>query len=675
MNVNLVDFLELFNKDIQYSVPKWQRRYSWNKSTIQQLVKDLETIARIDNEHARHFGGTLITYSEMTPLGSADIHHVVDGQQRLTTISVLLICIAAELKEKGSTQQWSSRKIREAYLENHMHPKTKLRLQDKDHEEYQRILQGYPVGDGKISGSWNILRKAVSLVGPDNLMKGLSRLRVISFTCKSSDDPQQIFESLNATGVPLTEGEKVKNWLLMGLDHEAQEELYQTNWIKIEKCLKEEPSDLIDEFLRDFLRWKTGENWGKNKIYDNLRRWWLGSGKTDKVYLGAELARLAELYGKITGTSGQDQSADVADLLRHLRSIGLDVHRPFTLRLLDDATRPEDTGAHEKMLIEALKALSTWLTRTWLSRKPTSGLNSEFARFAHHNMNILDGDSYADYWITEIQKLRYSRISVPNKDELEEGIMRRKAYGGKTTDAAKSILWTMNYLSGGKDIAPRIEDVSLEHIMPRALNKKWREYLGDGADELHATYKNILPNLTLVTKGFSPEISNRIYKAKQEYYWKSDIWLTWQLSESHHDWNEEDLVRRGRYLVELVLECWPWENISRAKVRWRIGWGDWNEEKKYAQMLLNVAANLLDIDTKGNSDLLVGDRKNKDIFLSGREPSSLGRFRPIPRYPQYVVNLNFSGDSIVSLCKDMSRRCGVSIDIEYIKRQSEGSKK
>ena len=674
MNVNLVDFLELFNKDIQYSVPRWQRRYSWNKLTIEQLIKDLETIARVDDEHAKHFGGTLITYSEKTPLGSTDIYHVVDGQQRLTTISILLICIAVELKEKGSTQQWSSRKIREAFLENRMQPRTKLRLQDRDNEAYQRILQGHSVGDGKIAESWKILRKAVTSVGPDNLMRGLSRLRVISFTCKSSDDPQQIFESLNATGIALTEGEKVKNWLLMGMDNVIQEELYNDYWCKIETSVGglSDPKR-IDEFLRDFLRLKTGENYGMKLTYTNLRRWWYSlEGTRLRDSLCQELARLAGIYGKITGTNGQHQNAEVSDLLRHLRSIGLDVQRPFTLRLLDDATKPEITGAYEGGLIEALQALSTWLTRIWLSAKPTAGLNTEFAQFAHQHIKIAYHESYADYWIKEIQKLRYSRIAVPNENEIGEGLMRRKAYGGKVTDATKSILWTINYHFGGKSINPRIEDVSIEHIMPRTLSKEWKEHLGEDADDLHATYKDILPNLTLVGKGFGPEISNRIFKLKQEYYQRSDIWLTRQLSESHQDWNEEDLIQRGRHLIELILQCWPWENVSRAKIRWRIGQNSWNDEKKYSQMLLNVVASLLDADHKGNSELLLGHRISKDIFLSGTEPKGKGRFQSIPKYPKYVMNLNFNRSTIVNLCKDMSRRCGCIIDIEYIKSHNGG---
>ena len=660
MNVHLVDFLELFNRDIQYSVPQWQRRYSWNKSTVEQLVKDLTTVAQVDDEHVRHFGGTVITYSESTPPGMANIYHVVDGQQRLTTISILLICIAMELKEKGSTPQWDSHKIREAYLENRMQPTTKLCLQDKDHEEYESILYGYPRGDGKITQSWMVLRKAVASAGPDNLMRGLSRLRVISFTCKPSDDPQQIFESLNATGVPLTEGEKVKNWLLMGLDRETQGELYQTYWIKIENCLKGEKSDQIDEFLRDFLRWKTGENWGRNKIYENLRRWWLKIGSKDRTDLCKEFARLAELYGKITGTNGQHQNAEVSDLLQHLRSIGFDVHRPFTLRLLDDATRPETTGASEKNVIKVLESLSIWLTRLWLADKTTSGLNTQFASFAYDKHT--QRGPYADYWIGKIKKLRYSRIAVPNEKEIAEGIAKRKAYGGKATNVAKTILWTMNNKLG--NYAPlRIEDLSVEHIMPRTLSEEWRGYLGKDVAELKEKYGNSLVNLTLVGKRFNPEISNQIYSQKRKLYKESSFRLTRDLAQKYENWRAEDMDARGQELTELALECWPWENVTRAKIRWRISGGDWREEKKYSKMLLNVVAELLDFDPERKSELLLGNY----IRMGSKRHST--RFRQVPGHEEYVANIDYTGDAICKRCTKMAERCGETIEFEYRNKQ------
>lgn len=673
INVNLINFLDLFNKQVQYSVPKWQRRYSWDESTIQQLIKDLVSVSERDDENAKHFGGTLITYSENTAPGSTQIDHVVDGQQRLTTISILLVCIADKLEKTETSGQWNSEKIRGVYLRNQLDPPRKLKLQEEDDEEYRRIMNGRVGGNGKVAEAWKILRSEIASVSPELLMRGLSRFQVIGFKCGKYDDPQQIFESLNATGIALTEGEKVKNWLLMGLDSKAQEKLYQDHWHKLEKCLDAIPEPKrIDEFVRDFLRWKTGENKGKKYVYADLRRWWYKlEGSEDRVLLCEELARLAELYGKITGTNGRHESNEIDGLLRDLRGIGFDVHRPFTLRLLDDATRSDATGANEEELAKVLRALCTWLIRLWVAGKSTSGLNTEAASFAHRE-DRRSMQSYAEYWINEIGKLRYSRIAVPNEEEIREGIRKRKAYGGKASDVARTILWKINSRLG-RDAPPRIEDLSLEHIMPRKLSEEWQEYLGEDRDDLYGDYINSLANLTLVGKEFNAEISNQIYAEKRKLYQNSTVMLTRKLAQSFEHWQEEDIEERIQELTELVLKCWPWENVIRARGRWRIvGEHDWRNEKKYSDMLVNVISILLDEDPKGNSERLLGNRVRKDIFLLGERPIGTGSFRQIPRHNEYEVYTHFSGQDICKLCLEMSERCDVQIEIDVSKKTNEG---
>ncbi len=671
MNIDLINFLQLFDGPVQYSVPTWQRRYSWDKATIEQLIRDLETISKSDQENASHFGGTLITYSETTPAGTAQIFNVVDGQQRLTTISILLACIAEKLAETGPTEQWSSEKIIDIYLKNQLDPPRKLNLQDGDEEEYRRILKGCPEGEGKVTAAWKVLRSDVDSVGSDCLMKGLSRFKVISFTSEPYDDPQQIFESLNATGVPLTEGEKVKNWLLMGQDNKTQDQLYQDYWCKIEESLNalHEPKR-IDEFLRDFLRWKTGDTYGISHTYTNLRQWWYKTeGAKDKNSLCEDLARLSGLYGKITGTNGHHENGEVDGLLRYLRGLRIDVHRPFTLRLLDDATRPDIAGANEEELVSVLRALSTWLTRIWLSGKSLAGLNHEFARFAHRSADH-DTETYADYWIAEIKKLKNTGVAVPNDEEIRWGIRNRNAYGRKASDAARIIFWNLNSrLSNAAD--PSVEELSIEHIMPRKLSHEWREYLGSEADELHGKYLNSLANLTLVGKEFNSEISNQAFAKKRELYEESTFSFTRKLAQSYVSWREEDIERRVQELTDLVVECWPWENVSHAVARWRINQGNWQEEKYFGAILLNVIAEILDINLEENSKRLSGDRVSRDLFLSGMEPLTKGtRFASIPRHDQYVVNVGHSANAISKICREMGETCGVEVEIESLKQST-----
>ena len=219
MHAHHIEFLELLNGQVQYVVPRWQRRYRWGQADIERLVEDLLTVA-VAGPVAAHYGGTLLTFPEPGAAGVVKIFRVVDGQQRLTTVSILLACVAAKLGPEGQCGDWTAQIIRDDRLTNP--GKTpekfhKLRLQDGDDEEYQLGLKGKSTGAGAVAQAWRIARRLVARNDIALLLRGLERLRVVSIGLHANEDPQQIFESLNATGRPLTESEKVKNWLLIGV--------------------------------------------------------------------------------------------------------------------------------------------------------------------------------------------------------------------------------------------------------------------------------------------------------------------------------------------------------------------------------------------------------------------------------------------------------------------------
>ena len=298
-----IAFLELFNSQVQYVVPRWQRRYCWDQSDIERLVDDLLTVAQAPaDSKLAHYGGTLLTFPESRAAQPVTVRRVVDGQQRLTTVSILLACIAEVLGSNGRCEGWTAQTIRNDRLTNQDKPPVrfrKLRLQDGDEEEYRSGLEGNLHGVGAVAQAWRIARRLVRRSDIAQLIVGLERLRVVSIGLREYDDPQQIFESLNATGRPLTESEKLKNWLLMGLLDAEQQELHDRHWKRIEASLNAEYStDRIDTFLRDFLRWKTGELRGVRHVYEDLRRWAVRNGRAeDRPSLCSELADIAERYG------------------------------------------------------------------------------------------------------------------------------------------------------------------------------------------------------------------------------------------------------------------------------------------------------------------------------------------------------------------------------------------
>ena len=678
MYANHIDFLDLLDGTVQYIVPRWQRRYRWGQSDIERLVDDLLTIAEAGPD-AAHYGGTLLTFPEPDSAGVVRRYRVIDGQQRLTTVSILLACIAARIGPEGRCGDWTAQHIRNRLTNSEQPPEKsrKLRLQDGDEIEYQRGLDGKPDGAGAVTQAWKTARRLVNKHDASRLLKGIERLRVVSIGLGDKEDPQQIFESLNATGRPLTESEKVKNWLLMGLPDREQQDLHDKHWRDIERVLgAEHSSEFIDMFLRDFLRWHTGEVVGIDQAYEGLRRWAVQQGHAkDRPALCRELARLASLYGILTGTGGKYPDKKVEQKLLHLRSMGIDVHRPLTLRLLDDASRGDATGTTGEELAEVLSGIGTWVTRLWLAGRPTAGMNKAATEIAHGPGPNGDED-YAQFWVERIRRLRNSRVGVPSDEEVREGVRTRKAYGASATRSSSAVLCALMEAEH-KEESPARERLTIEHVMPQKLTHEWKRDLGDDAEEIHGRYRDRLANLTLSGDATNSSMGARSFKEKKDIYERSAIGIT-RLIAQENIWDEEALEGRAEMLTRKALECWPWqdrgvdERDTKGRdtgLRWRIEEGPWHTESAASQMTLNIAAALLDRDP-ANAERLSGETITSDLQSATRYPSGsmagTRTLRAVPGHSEYVL-YPYARDYPASAerCQEMGRRCDVRIDVEF----------
>ena len=679
MHAHHIEFLELLNGQVQYVVPRWQRRYRWGQADIERLVEDLLTVA-VAGPDAAHYGGTLLTFPEPGAAGVVKIFRVVDGQQRLTTVSILLACIAAKLGSEGQCGDWTAQIILDDRLTNP--GKTpekfrKLRLQDGDDEEYRLGLEGASAGAGAVAQAWRIARRLVARHDVADLLRGLERLRVVSIGLHANEDPQQIFESLNATGRPLTESEKVKNWLLMGLPDREQQDLHDNHWLRIERTLgAEHTTEPTDVFLRDVLRWQTGEIQGIDRVYEGLRRWAVREGQAgDRPALCRELARLAGLYGTITGTAERHRNRKVERELRHLRALGIDVHRPLTLRLLNDASANDRAGESDETLAKVLAGIGTWITRMWLAERPTSGMNRAVVDLAYES-GPGGGEDVSEYWLGALQRLRNTRAGMPRDEEVSEGIRTRKAYGGAVTRSAFAVLCELMEAEHREE-APARDRLTIEHVMPQKLTGEWKQALGEDAEEIHGRHSDRLPNLTLSGDVTNTVMGTGTFAAKCEVYRKSSIGITRSLADET-EWNEEALERRAEFLVRMALDRWPWPEqpapvreieSPSARLRWRIEAGPWHAESTASQMVLNVAAALLSRDP-ANVQELSGEAITSNVHLASRYPPNSavgsGTMRVVPKHEEYVL-YPYERDYAASAerCRKMGERCGVTVEVEF----------
>ena len=349
--------------------------------------------------------------------------------------------------------------------------------------------------------------------------------------------------------------------------------------------------------------------------------------------------------------------------------MGIDIHRPLTLRLLHDASESSEPEAANEALAKTLKGIGTWTTRMWLADRPTAGLNKAVVEMAH-GPGPADGEDCTEYWLGRIRRLRTTRVAVPNDEAVGEGIRTRKAYGGTATRSSLAVLCALMEAER-PDEAPARNHLTIEHVMPQKLTDEWKIALGEEPVEKHERYRDRLPNLTLSGDATNPSLAARPFGEKRSVYRDSPIGMTRRIAEES-DWDEEALERRAADLTRRVLERWPWPEqgtgSETATFRWRIEGGPWHTDSVASQMVLNVAGALLSRDPD-NATKLSGDAISSNVHLASNYPpgATAGRqaVRAVPGHDQYVIH-PYERDYPKSAerCRKMGVRCGVSVEVE-----------
>ena len=672
-------FMQLLGVHVQYVVPRWQRRYAWGSREIDALLADLRSVGSRPDD-VQHYAGALLTCPQPGPAGALAVHRVVDGQQRLVTVSLVYARLAELLGTDGQSGEWTAALIRDTRLFNTGSPgrPRKLRLQNGDEDEYAAVIGGdLPTGVvGPVSAAWRHLGRHVGSEDVDVLLRGLARLRVVSIGLGSEDDPQQIFESLNATGRPLTEGEKMKSWLLLGLDDEEQAEVYRSSWMPIERALASayEPARL-DYFLRDYLRMSTGNLVGIGQVYEALRRHFVEERlDRDRASLCRRLAVYAKEYGYLLGVAPHSVPA-VERELRHLRAFGFDVHRPFSLRLLVDAA---SAGSSADVLPGVLRLVGTWVTRLWLADRPPTGLNRAFSDLAQLPGPALE-DSWIEYWREQLARLGGTKLAVPGDEEVLRGIRTRRAYGGSAGRSSLAVLAAMMEEEQPGE-APARERLTLEHILPQRLSSDWALALSADPAEaasVHTAWSHTLPNLALLSDVNNAKAGVRSFEAKKaEAYTRSGVAMTRALCEVDR-WDVDALEARARDLGARVRRIWPWKQAQSASpvaedgnLRWRLAGGPWREAPTAAAMVLGVVAALLDRDESANAERMSGAGLYTNVHRAGSHTDGNRPLRPIPGHDAFIV-WPYARDYEESRMRVIryGERCGVLVEVEGVRAE------
>ena len=235
----LVAYMQGSNK--RFVIPVYQRNYDWKTENCKQLYDDLVKVVR--NKRKSHFFGSIVSVYNSD--GANDEFLVIDGQQRLTTVSLLLLAMYNLLEQKiiVPVKAMLSERIYEEYLIDKWQDKdTRIKLKPvkNDRLAFERLFGGdseyIPESNLTINYQYFYERIQKEEIVIDELFDAICRLEIISIRLNQDDNPQLIFESLNSTGVALSEGDKIRNFILMGLPAKQQNEYYETYWNRIEEC-------------------------------------------------------------------------------------------------------------------------------------------------------------------------------------------------------------------------------------------------------------------------------------------------------------------------------------------------------------------------------------------------------------------------------------------------------
>ena len=550
--------------DKRFIIPVYQRNYSWQNKHCAQLLNDLKGL--IKKPDAPHFFGSIVS-SHMQG-GKREDFLIIDGQQRLTTISILLIAIVDLLKHKKVIPKDDRliEKITKKHLvDEYQEDQRKIRLKPiKDDCKAFDALFGDEsdfVDGSNVTSNFRYFRDRIlnENIDIDDLYDAISRLQTIDIFLEKDDDPQLIFESLNSTGLELEEGDKIRNFILMGLSSELQEKYYEAFWNKIEKNTNFKVSD----FFKDYLTLKLNRTVVIKDIYFTFKDY-VKKNNDDIEALLKDLLEYSKLYAIILNPM-QYQNSFTAVLVR-LSQLEFTVIFPVVLAILK---RWNEKNLTDQEVTELLRVTEIFLFRRLIVGLATNALSKIFATLDKDVTKKAQSSqlaSYAEsYKYVLLNKEESSRF--PNDEEFEQALFSRNIYAMSSKNKAYLFSFLENEESKEQiNVIERIKDgtYTIEHIMPQTLSPVWQKELGEKSQQIHEQWLHTLPNLTLT--GYNSKYSNRPFKDKLDVengFKDSNLRLNQYVRECLK-WTEDELVERQSRLSKKSLKLWYYPTTSYA---------------------------------------------------------------------------------------------------------------
>lgn len=556
---------KLLNTSRQFIVPIFQRNYSWQKSQYEQLWFDILRASKF-KEKQNHFIGSIVYIDMGTPAGRPQQLLLIDGQQRLTTISILLCAIKDYVQKFNlETKLINLAKIKNQFLYNSDEideDRYKLLLNVQDKETYIKLIDNTIFTVNKPATNiikcyeffYERIEDFIKQYGQiDEIYAGIFKLSLVSLSLdKDSDNPQMIFESMNSTGKDLSQTDLLRNYLLMDLTPEKQTRLYKTYWKPMEELFGEDiyKNDVnkFDYFIRDFLTLKsdTGHICKINNVYENFKRYYLDNN-CEKFAVLKDLFTYAKYYACIDLLQENDDELKL--YWQEFKKLDSHVVYPFLLKLYDDYSRQILIKEDFKKI---LQVVISYLWRRAICEIPTNSLSKTFATL----YQAVDKDDYVNSIIKAfVFKSSYKRFS--SDYEVREKLQTKDIYHFRLR---KYLLEALENYYHKEPIDLNTANYTIEHIMPQNIehNLSWQQMLGENWQEVHSLYLHTLGNLTIT--GYNAEMSNKSFGEKvngESGFKHSHLKLNESIVQCDV-WNKKAIQRRTNILTDIILKIWKY---------------------------------------------------------------------------------------------------------------------
>ena len=565
MRAKDANLLDLLKKAQQFIVPIYQRVYSWESAECERLWDDIMQ-AGAQERLGAHFTGSIVTVErEQGTLTAAEPFLIIDGQQRITTLSLVLAALASHLETLPEDQQepvegFSPRKIRGRYLTNEDEDGEryfKLLLSQSDRDDFKSIVRqtmNDTHGSSRIVQNYQLFSRKIAEPGTDlvALCLGLRKLVVVDVTLtRGVDEPQLVFEAMNSTGKRLSQADLIRNFILMDLEPADQTRLYDGYWYPMEQRFSAHADWRFDGFVRTYLTLKTGTIPRLGDTYEAFKSFTYEHPELGREGIAVDLSIHAAWYSAFA--LGTEPDPDLSRAFGELEQLDATVVYPLTLHLYADYSAGSLAKAD---FLEILRTVTSYLFRRTVCAIPTNALNKVFASMPR----AIDPQRHAESLSARL--LTFSGSSrFPTDDEFLEAIQTRDVYN------MRRVTYLLRKLENhGRKEEVSIADYSIEHILPQneQLRPEWQEALGEGWKEVHDRVLHRLGNLTLT--GYNPEYSDRPFAEKRDMdggFRDSPLALNKGLGDIEV-WNEEEIQRRSRRLAGIALQIWSRPSLPES---------------------------------------------------------------------------------------------------------------